>query len=170
MIFITATTQPRKHDGVRMPSPRQPGHGSNGQTDASALLNFLHNSGKAISLKANQVLFRENEPCEGAYFVEEGSIELTINSGGRRMHLGSAHPGHLLGISAVLGNSNTQCTATAILSSKVIFVSAETIREYLKSHAEMCLLTVQLLGSEIVDLSANTIRPLRTQPRYPKSH
>lgn len=153
-----------------MPYSRQPDHNNaNGASEASAMLSYLHEAGKALSLKANQVLFRENDACAGAYFVEEGSLELTLTSSVRSSHLGWAHPGHLLGISAVLGKCNMLCTATAILSSKVIFVDADKIREYLKQHPEMCLLTAQLLAGDIVDLSTNRIRPLRLQGRHGKS-
>jgi len=142
--------------------------GSNGASDTTALLAFLHQSGQAQTLAADEVLFREGEPCEGAYFVEEGAIELTMATGDRRMHLGSAHAGQLVGVTSVLTNTPSQSTATAMLKTKVVFVKADIMREYLKTHADICLHTVQLLGAEIVDLSSNAIRPLRLQPRYPK--
>ncbi len=142
--------------------------GSNGTSDAKALLHFLHQSGHVKTLTPDEVLFREGEPCEGAYFVEEGAIELTISSGERRMHLGSAHPGQLIGITSVLTSTHSQSTATAMLKTKVVFVKADVMREYLRTHAEICLHTVQLLGAEIVDLASNAIRPLKLQPRYPK--
>ena len=150
-----------------MPLSHQPG--SNGTSDTAALLNFLHQSGQVKTLAADEVLFREGEPCDGAYFVEEGAIELTIATGDRRMHLGSAHAGQLIGVTSVLTKTSSQSTATAMLKTKVVFVKADIMREYLKTHADICLHTVQLLGADIVDLSANAIRPLRLQPRYPKS-
>jgi CRP-like cAMP-binding protein len=150
-----------------MPFSHQPG-GTNGASDTASLLNFLHQSGEVKSFSADEVLFREGSPCNGAYFVEEGAIELTIASGDRRMHLGSAHPGQLVGITSVLTGTPSQSTATAMLKTKVVFVKADIMREYLKKHSEICLHTVQLLGAEIVDLASNAIRPLRLQPRYPK--
>jgi hypothetical protein len=50
----------------------------------------------------------------------------------------------------------------------VVVVEAEAMRKFLKQHPESCLQTLQFLGSEIVDLSSNVIRPLRLHPRYPK--
>jgi hypothetical protein len=50
----------------------------------------------------------------------------------------------------------------------VMIVAAEAMRSFLKQHPESCLQTLQFLGSEILDLSSNVIRPLRLQPRYPK--
>jgi len=151
-----------------MPFSHQSGSG-NGASDATALLHFLHQSGQSKTLAADEVLFYEGEPCAGAYFVEEGAIELTIATGDRRMHLGSAHAGQLVGVTSVLTNTPSQSTATAMLKTKVVFVKADIMREYLKTHADICLHTVQLLGADIVDLASNAIRPLRLQPRYPKS-
>lgn len=154
-----------------MPFSNQSGSaGSNSESNTAALLSFLHKSGQVITLSADEVLFREGAPCSGAYFVEEGAVELTVNSGDRRMHVGSAHPGQLVGITSVLADTPSQSTATAMLNTKVVFVKADVMREYLKTHPEICLHTVQLLGADIIDLEANAIRPLRSQPRYPKPH
>src|SRR5512141_783404 len=115
-----------------MPFSHQPGGaGLNGESDTTLLLNFLHQSGQVMTFSADEVLFREGSPCNGAYFVEEGAIELTIASGDRRMHLGSAHPGQLVGITSVLTGAPSQSTATAMLKTKVVFVKAEIMREYL---------------------------------------
>jgi thioredoxin reductase (NADPH) len=152
-----------------MPSSSQPG-APNGETDTTALLAFLHQSGKAQTLAPDEVLFREGTPCTGAYFVEEGALELTLASGDRRMHVGSAHPGQLVGITSVLADEPSQSTATAMLKSKVVFVEAELFRKYLKTHPDICLHAVQSLGSDIVDLALNAIRPMRLRSRYHKSH
>jgi CRP-like cAMP-binding protein len=150
-----------------MPFAHQPGStANNGESGTAALLSFLHQSGQLMTFSADEILFLEGSPCNGAYFVEEGAVELTIASGERRMHVGSAHPGQLVGITSVLTGSPSQSTATAMLKTKVVFVKAEVMREYLKTHAEICLHTVQLLGADIVDLAANAIRPLRLQPRF----
>jgi CRP-like cAMP-binding protein len=156
---------------LRMSFSHQPGaSGSNGKSETAEVLTFLHQFGEAITLTSDEVLFREGSPCTGAYFVEEGAIELTINSGERRMHLGSAHPGQLVGITSVLTGSPAQSTATAMLKTKVVFVKTDVMLAYLKSHAEMCLHTVQLLGADIIDLASNAIRPLRLQSRNFKTH
>jgi hypothetical protein len=42
------------------------------------------------------------------------------------------------------------------------------MRILLQQNAEICLLAVQKLGAELLDLSEKAIRPLRLQPRYPK--
>ncbi len=145
-----------------------PFQSANGGSDTAALLGFLHEHGQPRQLSADEVLFREGTPCDGAYFVEEGALELTITSGERQMHVGSAHPGQLVGVTSVLTATPSQNTATAMLKTKVVFVKADLMRDYLKTHADICLHTVQLLGGDIVDLSSNAIRPLRLQPRYPK--
>jgi CRP-like cAMP-binding protein len=132
-------------------------------------MSFLHQSGKVLMLGANEVLFREGTPLNGAYFVEEGALELTIASADRRMHAGSAHPGQLVGITSVLTGAASQSTATAMLKTTVVFVETGPLREYLKGHPDICLHAVQSLGSDIVELASHAIRPLRLQARSHKS-
>jgi len=143
-------------------------HSSNGAGDAKHLLDFVRQSREMLDLPAGEVLFLEGEPCRGAYFVEEGELTLTITSGERRLHVGSAKSGHLLAISSVVSNSDYQCSAQAARDSKATFIPAGELREYLREHAEVCMATVQRLGAELLELSENAIRPLRLQPRYPK--
>src|SRR4051812_40777857 len=96
--------------------------GSNGTSDTAALLHFLHQSGEVMEFSTDEVLFSEGSPCTGVYFVEEGAVELTIVSGDRRMYLGSAHPGQLVGVTSLLTGSPSQSTATAMLKTKLVFV------------------------------------------------
>lgn len=147
------------------PAPPPNGEAS----DVTTLLMFMRRTGKLQTLKAGKDLFREKEPCRGAYFVEDGELELTI-SNGKKVTLGVACLGQLLAIASVIQDSEHQFTATAITDCSVLFVESEGMRGFLRQHAETCLHMVQGLGAEVLDLSTNMIRPLRLQPRYPKSH
>ena len=141
---------------------------SDGAGDAKHLLDFVRESREILVLPAGALVFQEGDPCKGAYFVEEGELVLTITSGERRLRVGSAKAGHLLGISSVVSDCDYQCSAQAARECKVVFVPAGEMREYLRKHAELCLFTVERLGAELLDLSEKAIRPLRLQPRYPK--
>jgi len=141
---------------------------SNGTGGAKHLLDFVRDAREILLLAAGSVLFREGDPCRGAYFVEVGELLLTITAGERHLPVGSAHAGHLLGISSVVSGSDYQCTAEAARESKVTFVPAPEMRQYLQEHAEVCLFAAERLGAELLDLSDKAIRPLRLQPRYPK--
>lgn len=145
-------------------------HGSNGGTLAAALLEFMQQHGTVLSVPAGERLFRENEPCQGAYYVEAGELELSIASGERKMVMGVVREGHLLGLPSVIRNFGHQHTATAIQECKVLFVESGKMRDYLQNHPESCLQGIQMMGAEILELSTNMIRPLRLQPRYPKGH
>jgi CRP-like cAMP-binding protein len=151
------------HDGLRMQETSNPGG-----SDAAALLTFIKGAGKPTTAKAGKVLFREEETCQGIFFVESGELELTISSGNKKMTLGVALLGQLLGLAPAIREAQYPFTATAISDCQALFVPAEEVRSYLRQNPETCLHTVQILGSEVLDLSANMIRPLRLQPRYPK--
>ncbi|HWR17795.1 MAG TPA: cyclic nucleotide-binding domain-containing protein [Terriglobales bacterium] len=142
--------------------------GGDGGSSAASLLEFIRQAGVSLSVPAGAVLFQENEPCRGAYYVDSGELELAIFSGDRKLLLGVAHAGQLMGLPSVLANSPHQHTATAISDCRILLVDSETMRNHLQAHAESCLFTIQQLGAELLDLSANTILPLRLQPRYPK--
>jgi len=143
--------------------------GTNGSSgSAKPLLDFIRQSDEIILLPRAAVLFQEGEPCRGAYFVEDGELNLTISSGERRVKVGSAAVGQIVAISSAISGTDHQCSAHAARDSKVILVPAAALREFLQQHAESCLLTIQHLGSDLLDLSMNAIRPLRLQPRYPR--
>lgn len=136
--------------------------------DSAQLLALIRRSQETIVLPKGSVLFQEGEPCRGAYYVEEGELDLTITSGEKRLKIGSARTGHVLAISSVVSKSDHQYSAHTTKESKLALIAAEELREYLRQNAEVCLFTVQKLGAELLDLSENAIRPLRLQPRYPK--
>ncbi len=147
----------------------QKSNNTNGAGDAKHLLDFVRDAREILLLGPGAVLFREGDPCRGAYFIELGELMLTISSGERHLTVGSAHAGHLLGISSVVSGSDHQCTAETTRESKITFVPAEEMRDYLRTHSEICLFAAERLGAELLDLSEKAIRPMRLQPRYPKS-
>ena len=151
-----------------MPTGEPSRQNGNERDELSLLLELVRQSQDKVLLPAGSFLFQEGEPCRGAYFVEEGEVQLAISSGGKRVRLGVAKAGHLLGVTSVVSNSDYQCSAIAARESKVVFLATEVIKSYLHEHPSTCLLTVQMMGAELLDLSENIIRPMKQQPRYPK--
>jgi|tagenome__1003787_1003787.scaffolds.fasta_scaffold20433204_1 CRP-like cAMP-binding protein len=143
-----------------------PPESANGFGDAKPLLDYVHEAGELVVVSKDAVLFHEGEPCRGAYFVEDGEVELTVTSGERRVKVGIARPGQMLAVASVCSNYDHQCTARAVRSSKVVFLEAESLRKYLRRDPATCLVAVQLLASDLLDLSSNAIRPMRLQPRF----
>jgi len=134
---------------------------------AASLLQFCRGMGRPVALAAQDDLFREGTPAR-AVLIEQGEAELILAAGKKQMPLGRAFAGHLLGLAAVIRCQPHECSAVARTACRVVVVEAEAMRKFLKQHPESCLQTLQFLGSEIVDLSSNVIRPLRLHPRYPK--
>jgi CRP-like cAMP-binding protein len=139
-----------------------------GRYESSLLLDLVRQSHERVILPAGAFAFQEGEPCRGAYFVEEGELQLVISSGSKRIPVAKAKAGHLLAISSVVANCDYQCSAIAARDSKVVFIPPEVVLNYLREHPESCLLAVQMMGAELLDLSSNIIRPMKLQPRYPK--
>ena len=137
--------------------------------DAKILLEFIRESAETIALPKGSTLFQEGEPCRGAYYVVEGELELTLTSGEKRLRVQVVRPGHLLAIASVISNSDHQCSAYAVQDSKLAFIAAEQMMNFLR-QPEPCLVAIENLGADLLDLSEKAIRPLRLQPRYSKPH
>lgn len=138
--------------------------------EGQRLLDFVRHSREILSLSPGSVLFQEGTPCLGCHYLEEGELLLTITSGERQISVGSAKAGHLLGVAAVVSNCEYRCSAQVLRDSKLIFIPAEEMKEYLRQRPDLCLATVERLGEELLELTEHTIRPLRLQPRNPKHH
>lgn len=144
--------------------------GPNGVIKATGLLEFMRQRGTLLAIPAGSPLYRESEPCDGVFYIESGEVELSIHSGEKKMIVGIARAGNLLGLPCAFRSKGHPQTATAMQECSVLNVEAEKMREFLQNNADSCLQSIQMMGSEILELSANMIRPMRLQPRYPKNH
>lgn len=100
--------------------------------------------------------------------MEEGELELFITQNKRITRLAVAGVGHVVCLSSVIAETPAQHSVRSVGNSCVIFVDGIKIREYMRQNPESCLRLIQMLGSELVDLSANTLRTLHLQ-RSPKN-
>jgi hypothetical protein len=144
-----------------MPPPNPPSPSAERDAgDAAALLAFVRRSGQVLHLAPGNKLLSESEPWRGAYFVDQGRLELSISSGERIKHVREASAGQLLGLASAISNSDHQCTARR----------SKNRGSCLFPPRKCAPQTVQMIGTEVLDLSSNAIRTLRLQPRYPKNH
>ena len=138
------------------------------EDERKRLLDFVRNSREILSVATGSVLFQEGNPCCGCYYVEEGELLLTINSGERQLTIGSAKTGHLLAVASVIGNCEHRYSAQTLRDSHLTFIPAEEMRDYLRQRSDVCLSIVERLGAELLELTEHAIRPLRLHPKAPK--
>jgi CRP-like cAMP-binding protein len=132
--------------------------------EINALLGFIRNSRDVVFLPLGAMLFMECEPCRGAYFIEDGELELTVMSGEQPVIIANARQAQIIAVSSVFTDSDFQYSARAVCDTKVVLLEKESLKIYLRQNAVACLDAIQLLGTDLLDLSAK-IKPVRHQPR-----
>jgi len=96
------------------------------------------------------VLFREGESPAGIFVLCSGRVELSITSSdGRNLLLQVAHPGEVLGASAVMSGKNYEVRAETAAPSQLIFIRRKDFLRCLRDYTEACVHLVQRLGGDL---------------------
>ena len=90
----------------------------------------------------------ENEPADHLYFLMEGSVELSVTPGERRLIVGDVAPGEPFGLCALLLDQTHTYTAQAKKPSRVITMDASELRNLCLSD---CSLGMCLIRLEVID-------------------
>jgi len=102
---------------------------------------------RIIDLQAGVTLFREGEPSEEVYLVEQGNVALEICAPGvgckRIMTVGDDE---LLGWSPLLGVSALTATARTIGASRVIAINAEKLLAICDEHPRVGFMFMQRIA------------------------
>lgn len=94
--------------------------------------------------------FMEGQSPEGIYIVYAGRVELSIaDNQGRKMVLGQARAGDILGLSAVLSGKYHEETAAAAIPTQTGFVASKDFLRFLADHPEAAFWVVQLLSERV---------------------
>lgn len=97
-----------------------------------------------------EVLFRDGEEPLGVFVLHEGLVDLVFSSrAGNVKPLRIAEPGHLLGLSAVVGAIPHDCSATARTACMVGFIDRKTFLRALEEQPDIWLNVLRLLSSDI---------------------
>ena len=88
-------------------------------------LDLLCRMSEEITLEAGEELFPEGSLGDKAYVVREGQLEITKNSGGRKVLLTISSPGDVIGEMALLESMPRTATVSAHTDSRLIVIGAE---------------------------------------------
>jgi signal transduction histidine kinase/predicted CoA-binding protein len=88
-----------------------------------------------VKLPQSDLLFREGEPGERAYVIEEGEIEILKASGGREVLLAVRHPGDVIGEAALLEEAPRMAGARARAPSKLLAIDKAQLEELIRTSA-----------------------------------
>lgn len=116
--------------------------------------NLLHQN----FYKKHQIIFHEDNPCQGFYIMKSGRAKLVKSTRtGRQVILKLVNPGGIIGEHAVFENSPYAFTAEAIEDSEICFISKEDFLGVLKGRPEIALKIMSILSGELRAARAQVI-------------
>src|SRR5262245_23264671 len=92
--------------------------------------------GKSVkSYRRGEVLYKQDEPADRVFFVEQGKVTLSIHSKkGHEALLGILSPGDFFGLGGVQPNSRRIMTATALSDCLVIGLTSAAMSRLLRTE------------------------------------
>ncbi len=115
----------------------------------------LESMASPLSTPKGSTLFNRGDKAKGVYLLEEGKVELTLDSGRRNYPARFVGPGAVIGVPGVLsGGAEYTLTARTLEDCKFSFVPRETLLAFLRSSPGYCLQLVEMLSKEISEMRA----------------
>lgn len=100
--------------------------------------------------KKHQIIFHEDNPCQGFYILRSGRVKLTKSSRtGRQQIIKLVKPADIIGEDAVFGNIPYAFTAEAMEDSEICFVNKDDFFRYLKERPDIALKVMSILSGEL---------------------
>lgn len=115
----------------------------------------------------NSEFYVEGQSPQGIYILHSGRVELSIaDNQGRKMVVGLARPGDILGLSAVVSGKHYQETAAAAIPSETGFIKSREFLRFLGNHPEAAFWVVQLLSERVTTTFEQLSCIRRTAPTH----
>ena len=99
------------------------------------------------------VFFARGQSPTGIYVLHAGRVELSIDCGDKKLILGFALPGDILGLSAVVSGAAHEMTAEATSPCRAGFIKGEDFRHFVSQHPEAAYWIVKLLSERLTVVS-----------------
>jgi CRP-like cAMP-binding protein len=100
----------------------------------------LRDSGRTITARRGQPIFRQGEPHEGIYIIERGQVRVYYTApSGREITLAYWTAGHFIGGPEIAGGGRHVWSGVAVDDAVVTAVSGGTMRQLLASMPELAL-------------------------------
>jgi EAL domain-containing protein (putative c-di-GMP-specific phosphodiesterase class I) len=81
----------------------------------------------------DEFLFEEGDPGECAYIIESGSVEVSLDKGGRKLVIATLGAGEVLGEMAIIDNCPRTATARAIERTKVTAIPLDYVEQKIEN-------------------------------------
>jgi CRP-like cAMP-binding protein len=132
------------------------------------------------------VLFRDGEPGNEMYVVQQGRVTISKRVGDVEKILSSLGPGEFLGEMSILNAKPRSATATCAEDAKLLVIDAKTFEAMIRSNAEIAIRLIKKLAGRLQeaneqienllfhDASSRVVHFLATAaekvPRGPRGH
>ena len=81
----------------------------------------------------DEFLFEEGDPGDCAYIIESGSVEVSLDKGGRKLVIATLGPGEVLGEMAIIDKFPRTATARAIEHTKVTAIPLDYVEQKIEN-------------------------------------
>ena len=101
------------------------------------------------TVEAGEVLFSESDQPDFVYMVLDGTVKLSVNStGGRRLIIGLATTGEVVGVASLLCGKPQEMTAETVYTSKVAVIGRSDFMNFLLRHPDAYRVVSEELSRE----------------------
>lgn len=109
----------------------------------------LQRRSTAVTRAKGAILFRRGDAVQGVFLVLQGAVSLSLDDGCLVYPARVLGPGSIIGLPATVAGAPYSLTAEVVEDAELAFVDRESILECLRSHPDLCLQVMDLLGNEI---------------------
>jgi len=120
---------------------------------AESLREFLETSGSDVELQAGEILFRQDEPGDGMYWIESGLLAILQGNLEEPRLLTFRHPGKVVGEIALLENIQRTASVAAILPTRLKYLSKKQFQELLARIPGSGVEIMRLLSSRLREVN-----------------
>lgn len=100
-----------------------------------------------------EVLFREGDPTDSAYLVDDGVVEVSLHRGDDELVLGRLGKNELVGEMGIIRNAKRSATVRAVGTVKVLRIEADVFLHAVTSNPEAALGVMRHLTEKIIAIT-----------------
>jgi CRP/FNR family transcriptional regulator, cyclic AMP receptor protein len=116
-------------------------------------LKLLAFSSTYLTFEAGEELFREGDPADGAYIIEEGEVDVLTGPDDRRVKVGTLGKSDLFGEMALIMNETRSATIRAAQHLKVLKIDADVFLRLVTENPEAAISVMRSLSEKISRLT-----------------
>ena len=98
---------------------------------------------------AGDVLFREGDPGDQMYVIQNGTVRITKNVAGADRVIAILGPGEFLGELAILNDKPRVATATVVTDMRCLVIEAKTLESMVTRSGEIAMRLIKKLAKRI---------------------